>query len=172
MNEVIKNLLTRRSVRAFTDEHIKQEDLNIIVKTALYAPSGCNMQTWRFTVVKNRDKIQKLAAAAGKALGRPDYDFYRPDVLIIPTNERESRWGVEDDACALENIFLAAHSLGIGSVWINQLRGICDEPEIRSILREWDIPDDHVIYGLAALGYAVSEPSQDVEKRGIVNIIE
>lgn len=66
----------------------------------------------------------------------------------------------------------AAHSLGIGSVWINQLRGICDEPEIRAILREWKIPDDHVIYGLAALGYAASEPSQDVEKRGIVNIIE
>ena len=172
MNEVIRNLLTRRSVRSFTEEHIKREDLDLIIKTALYAPSGCNMQTWQFTVVTDRLKIQRLAAAVGKVLGREGYDFYSPDVLIIPTNERESRWGMEDDACALENIFLAAHSLGIGSVWINQLRGICDEPEIRAILREWKIPDDHVIYGLAALGYAASEPSQDVEKRGIVNRIE
>ena len=130
MNEVIRNLLTRRSVRSFTEEHIKREDLDLIIKTALYAPSGCNMQTWQFTVVTDRLKIQRLAAAVGKALGREGYDFYSPDVLIIPTNERESRWGMEDDACALENIFLAAHSLGIGSVWINQLRGICDEPEI------------------------------------------
>ena len=61
--------------------------------------------------------------------------------------------------------------LGIGSVWINQLRGICDEPEIRAILREWKIPDDHVIYGLAALGYAASEPCR-MWKKGIVNIIE
>ena len=98
MNEVIRNLLTRRSVRSFTEEHIKREDLDLIIKTALYAPSGCNMQTWQFTVVTDRLKIQRLAAAVGKALGREGYDFYSPDVLIIPTNERESRWGMEDDA--------------------------------------------------------------------------
>lgn len=172
MNEVIKNLLTRRSVRSFTDRRIKREDLELILKAALYAPSGCNMQTWRFTAVTDREKIRALSELIGEKLGREDYDFYNPDVIILPSNERDSRWGVEDNACALENIFLAAHSLGIGSVWINQLRGLCDDPEIRKLLREWGIPDDHVVYGLAALGYAAEEPSQDVGKKGIVNIID
>ena len=172
MNEVIKNLLTRRSVRSFTDKRIKREDLELILKAALYAPSGCNMQTWRFTAVTDSEKIRALSELIGEKLGREDYDFYNPDVIILPSNERDSRWGVEDNACALENIFLAAHSLGIGSVWINQLRGLCDDPEIRKLLREWGIPDDHVVYGLAALGYAAEEPSQDVEKKGIVNIID
>ena len=58
------------------------------------------------------------------------------------------------NACAMENIFLAAHSLGIGSVWINQLQGICDEPSIREILNDFGIPADHIVYGMAALGYA------------------
>ena len=172
MNSVMENLLTRRSVRAFEKKEIPADELDQILQAALYAPSGMGRQTWQFTVVTDREKIQKLAAVVKKELNRPGYDMYAPEVIIIPSNERDNRFGKEDNACALENIFLAAHSLGIGSVWINQLRGICDKPEIRAILREWKIPDDHVIYGLAALGYAASEPSQDVEKRGIVNIIE
>ena len=170
MNEVIKNLLTRRSVRSFTDKRIKREDLELILKAALYAPSGCNMQTWRFTAVTDREKIRALSELIGEKLGREDYDFYNPDVIILPSNERDSRWGVEDNACALENIFLAAHNTR--SSVINQLRGLCDDPEIRKLLREWGIPDGHVVYGLAALGYAAEEPSQDVEKTGIVNIID
>ena len=92
-------------------------------------------------------------------------------MLIIPSNERESRWGREDNACALENIFLAAHALGIGSVWINQLQGICDVPEIRAMLHEFGIPENHVVYGMAALGYAKEEPENDITKTGRIHIV-
>jgi nitroreductase len=78
---------------------------------------------------------------------------------------------MEDNACALENIFLAAHSLGIGSVWINQLRHCCDEAEVRAILEEWGIPEDHVVYGIAALGYQDGEPLGEVEKKGVIKIV-
>ena len=172
MKEAIENLLTRRSVRAFTEKQIAKEDLDIILKAALYAPSGMNQQTWQFTAVTNREKIQTLADAVGKALNRENYNFYKPAVLVIPSNERESRWGKEDNACALENIFLAAHALGIGSVWINQLQTICDEPEIRSILQTFGVPDSHVVYGMAALGYAAEPPKKDVLKTGIVKIVD
>ena len=173
MNSVIENMLTRRSVRKFTEQKISSEDLDMILKTGIYAPSGMNMQTIRLTAVTDRKKIQKLAELTGCKLGREGYDFYKPDVLIIPTKERESRWGVEDNACAMENMFLAAHSLGIGSVWINQLRDVCDEPEVRGLLREWGIPDDHVIYGAAALGYAAEgSVNESPEKTGVINIVE
>ena len=62
--------------------------------------------------------------------------MYNPQVLLVPSNERENPHGMEDNACALENIFLAAHSFGIGSVWINQLRDICEEEEVRDILTD------------------------------------
>lgn len=172
MNEVIRNLLTRRSVRKFTDKKIPGTELEVLLKVACAAPSGMNKQTWQFTLVTDEAKIQKLAAEVGKALDRENYDIYKPAALIIPSNLKESPWGVEDNACALENIFLAAHSLGIGSVWINQLRHCCDMPEVRAILTEWGIPEDHAVYGIAALGYQDGEPLGEVEKKGVINIVE
>ena len=124
MNETLQTIFTRRSIRSFTDQPISKEHLDLLVQAALCAPSGMGLQTWQFTVVSSREKIDRLAQVIGKTLNRENYDMYRPAALIIPSNEKESRFGKEDDACAMENIFLAAHSLGIGSVWINQLQGI------------------------------------------------
>lgn len=171
MNNVIENLLTRRSIRAFLEKPISEEDLNLILKTAVYAPSGMNKQSWKFTAVTDRTKIQKLAAAIAKEIGSENYDMFNPEVLIIPSNDKNFVLGREDNACALENIFLAAHSLGIGSVWINQLRNICDVPPIRAILDEFQIPADHVVYGMASLGYPAETPSQEVRKTGKIHII-
>ena len=77
-------------------------------------------------------------------------DSTLPDnrTLLLPVN-----FGKEDNACAMENIFLAAHSLGVGSVWINQLNGISDRLAVREVLTELSVPADHVVYGMAALGY-------------------
>lgn len=172
MNPVMENLLTRRSVRAFQEKEIPAQELEQILEAARYAPSGMGRQTWKFTAVVNPEKIQQLASAICKELDRSGYDMYRPQVLIIPSNEADSRFGKEDNACALENIFLAAWSFGIGSVWINQLQNICDRPAIRSILTEWSIPENHVVYGMAALGYPASSEKKEVEKIGKTAIIK
>lgn len=171
MNSVMENLLTRRSVRAFSDREIHAEELNQILKAAKYAPSGRNLQTWQFTAILDQEKIERLAAVIAKELAREGYDMYKPRVLIIPSNEKDSPYGMEDNACALENIFLAAHSFGIGSVWINQLRDICDRPSVRSLLSQWGVPDDHTVYGMAALGYPASVSEKAVEKKGKIVIV-
>ena len=171
MNETIQTILTRRSTRKFLNKPIPKEDLDLLIQAALHATSGMGKQTWQFTVVKNRAKIQELAAAIAVVLGREGYDMYAPEVLIIPSNEADSRFGKEDNACALENIFLAAHSLGIGSVWINQLQGICGDPRIREILTAFGIPENHVVYGLAALGYPDDVKSHK-ERIGKVAVVE
>ena len=99
--------MTRRSVRAFQEKAIPADQLQAILETARFAPSGMGRQTWKFTAVTNREKIQKLAAAISKELGREGYNMYQPEVLIIPSNDVESPFGKEDNACALENIFIA-----------------------------------------------------------------
>lgn len=172
MNQIMENLLTRRSVRAFMEKPVPREEVDQLVKAALYAPSGKGLQTWKFTVILDPVKIQKLASAIGEELGRTGYTMYNPQVLIIPSNEKDSPFGKEDNACALENIFLAAHSFGIGSVWINQLRDICDVPAIRLVLDGFDIPAGHVVYGMAALGYPAAAPDIEVRKTGAVRFIE
>lgn len=152
MNETMKTILERRSVRNFTQEPISEEILNNLVNAAMHAPSGMCKKTWKFTVITNSDAIKKLTQTIKKVLNREVYNMYNPTAIIIPSNERDSAWGRDDNACSLQNIFLAAHSYGVGSVWINQLSNICDEPEIRNLLTEFEIPENHIVYGIAALG--------------------
>ena len=153
MNETMNVILSRRSTRKFTAEPISDEIMQQLVEAALHAPSGMGQKTWKFIAITDKSAIHTLAAAIAAQLGREGYNMYDPTALIIPTNRRDSRFGREDNACALQNIFLAAESFGVGSVWINQLQGICDEPGIRPVLRKLGVPDDHVVFGMAALGY-------------------
>lgn len=169
MNEVFNNILTRRSCRSYTDREIAPSDLELILKAGIYAPSGMDRQTWQFTVVRRREHIQALAKVTGSALGRDaDYDFYDPKVIILVSNEKENSNGLADAACAIENMFLMAHSLGIGSCWINQLKGICDMPQIRRELQKLNIPDNHVVWGIVDLGYAKEPPKEPVKNEKVI----
>ena len=157
MNEVIANIYNRKSCRSFLNKNISENDLKAIVCAGVKAPSAMNMQTWHFTVLQDKFLISKLAKTIGKVLNREGYDFYKPDALIITSNEKSNKNGDLDCACALQNMFLAAESLGIGSVWINQLKGICDNAEIRKVLNELKVPKTHDVYGMAAIGYPASK---------------
>jgi len=164
MNETIMKIMSRRSTRRFLDKPISKEDLVIITDAARYAPSARNRQLWQFTVVQNPDVLLRLAKAVGMALGDTNYNFYCPNALVITSNERDFPFGEYDNACALENMFLAAHALGIGSVWINQLQATCDDASVRAILTEIGIPESHIAHGCAALGYpAADSPARSVK---------
>lgn len=103
-NEVIQNILTRCSVRAYDDRPVEREKIDTLLQCAVHAPSAMNRQTWHFSAVLNREKIAKLTAAVGKALGNEKYDMYKPAVLIIPSNELIGDTGITswDNACALK----------------------------------------------------------------------
>lgn len=96
-----------------------------------------------------------------------------PPTLVIVSNEPTQWWAAMDCACTLENIFLAAKSLGIGSCWINQLGQTCDDPDVRAFLTKLGVPESHKVYGCAALGYAPADaPVKEKKvKEGTVTII-
>lgn len=173
MNEVLQNILTRRSVRTFKEEQIKAEELDLILKAGTYAPSGMNKQSWQFTVVQNKEKIELLAKVVSEALSRDaGYNFYAPPTLIMLSNEKDNVNGLADCACALENIFLMANSLGIGSCWINQLRTICDEKEVREVLTSFGIPENHIVWGMASIGYPNSVAKGHERNDGVVKFVK
>lgn len=70
----------------------------------------------------------------------------------------------------LENIFLRATDLGVGSCWINQARDICDDERVRPLLREFGVPDTHICWGIAILGYPAAEPRTKIHREGTFNI--
>jgi nitroreductase len=174
MNPVLENIYTRRSIRSFTEEKINKEDLDLILKAAISAPSGMNKQSFRFTVIRNKEKMSELAREIAVELERDveKYNFFLPDVLILVSDDRENSNGLADCACAQENIFLSAHSLGIGSVWINQLKLICDKPKIRALLDEYEIPESHIVWGMAALGYPKDNILVDKERKAVIHYID
>lgn len=76
MKDVITTILERRSCRSFTEESVSEEQIKTLLDCALAAPSGRGLQTWKFTAVLNREKIQKLAQAVAHALHLEDYSMY------------------------------------------------------------------------------------------------
>lgn len=172
IEQCMELLTTRHSIRKFSDKPICKDDLKTIVSAGTYAPSAKNRQTWQFTVTQNEALIAELCSAIEAVLERKGYDMYCPKALILTSNLRENRHAAEDNACALQNMFLAAHALGIGSVWINQLKGICDDPRIRKVLDKLQIPADHIVCGMCALGYAAEEPRITVKKQEVIKFID
>lgn len=166
MSQVFENIKTRRSVRSYQDTQIPREQLEQILTAGLYAPSGKNSQLCQFTVVQGKEKLEALRNAIAKALQNPDYHhFYNAPTLVMVSAPKDYALAVPDCAVALENMFLAAHDLKLGSVWINQLGGICDQPEVRALLTKYGVPENHNIYGSAAIGYPAVEVAPDRETR-------
>lgn len=171
LNPIIQSIFNRHSVRDFTDEMIPRAKLEMILKAGIYAPSGHNMQTWKFTVMQDakmiadfKSTVQKVAKEKGVYV----YGFNNPSTLILVSNDRRNENGIQDSACAAENIMLAANSYGIGSVWLNPLKTICDEPEIRELLDSYGIPKTHIVWSTVALGYPSKEPTVLAKKMGVI----
>lgn len=171
MNEIMQNILTRRSVRAFRPDQVKDEDLEQILQAGLYAPSAMNRQTWQFTVVQGEDHLQTLTKVMQKALNNPNYNFYQPPTLILVSNVRENGNAFADTGCAMENMLLAAHSLGLATVWINQLKDTCDLPEVRRVLDGFGVPASHIVCATVALGYAKEPLPAARERVGVVKYV-
>jgi nitroreductase len=92
---------------------------------------------------------------------------------VITAYDKNSLVGNFDCSAALENIFLAAHSLNIGSCWVHVLAIVGDDPKVRSVLTELGIPENYSIFATAALGFnGGQEPKTPPRKEGTVNIVK
>lgn len=175
LNPVMRAILNRKSIRNFLEKRIPKDILTMIVKAGIQAPSGHNLQTWHFTVITNHEKIQALKALMQKTSKAKNVYFYgmdQPDVFIIISNDRRNDNAIQDCSVAAENIMLAAASYGIGSVWINVLKHIGNEPEVRNMLTELGIPEKHDVWASIAMGYPDGEPNPIARKMNVVSWVE
>lgn len=173
MNEVIQNILTRRSWRSYQSRQIDDEQLEAILQCGLYAPSAMNQQSWHFTVLQNRELIDKLTKGCQQMMGIQHDPFYGAPTLVLVTGREGNIAPVADCALAMENMFLAAASLGIGSCWINCLgRYLATEPG-KAFAREIGIPEGYQGVGCVILGLPQGEAPQPKERAtGTVNILK
>lgn len=160
LNPVMQTILSRRSIRKFEDKDIPRTILDMILKAGYHAPSGHNMQSWRFTVLTQEDDIVKLKELTRIAAEKNKVHFYgfeNPKALILVSNDERNINGCQDASCAAENIMLAAWSYGVGSVWLNPFKTLRNAEPIRDLFDSYDIPTSHVIWVAIALGYPFSD---------------
>ena len=154
MNEVIRALLERRSVRSYRPEAITEEELSAILNAGLYAPSGMNRQVAVMVAVEDRATRDKLAAMNAAVMGGEGDPFYgAPTALVALADRARSRTAFEDGCLVMQNLMLAAHSLGIGSCWIHRAKEVFETEEGRALLEKWGLTGDYVGIGNCILGY-------------------
>jgi len=185
MNETINTILARRSVRKYSDEQIKENELDLIIKAGLFAPSGCNAQPWHFTVVQNKELIKNLNIDAKKELlkaenetfrtlaANEDFDiFYNAPTIIVISGEKNAPVPQTDCAAATENMLLAAESLNIGTCWIGLVGYLFRSNNAEKYIKLLKIPQGYEPYYAITLGYKVEETQQaPPRKENTVNYI-
>lgn len=174
-NPVVNAIHSRRSVRKFTEQEISHEVLERIVECGIHAPSGHNMQSWHFAVITNGDMISEIKNVTREVAERKRVYFYgfdNPRALVMISNDRRNPYGIQDSSCAAQNIMLAAYSYGLGSVWLNPLMTLCDEPEIRDVLNRCGVPECYNVWAMIALGYPANDPAPLAKKKNVVSWIE
>jgi len=148
----IENILTRRSVRKFSDRPISEEDLRTILTAGMSGPSCVNARDWSFLVTRDPELLVRMA----EANGRPAEPLKKAALGILVLGDLERAFSrapdywIIDAAIAAENMVLAAHALGIGSVWL----GTYPQTERVEKLRElFSLPDTAVPHSIIAFGY-------------------
>lgn len=152
--EFLDMLLTRRSVRAYKPDPVPEALLEEVLRAGTYAPTGGGRQSPVLVAVTDkaaRDEISRLNAAV---MGKDTDPYYGAPVLVLALADPASNTWVEDASCALENMMLAAHALGLGSVWVHREREIFDSEAGKALLRAWGLPETLRGVGAIALGYA------------------
>lgn len=168
--EVIEAIKTRRSIRRYKPRPVKEEDIQTVLEAARWAPSWRNTQCWRFVVVQDSEVKNKLADTLRYATGgeNPSAPAIRSAPVVIvacaelgksgylkgetvtPATDKGD-WFMFDVALAMQNLVLAAQSLGLGTVHV----GLFDAREAADVI---GLPEGVVCVEMTPLGYPDEEP--------------
>ncbi len=155
MNDIIKAMEERRSIRNFKAEMPKKADIEEIIEAGLYAASGRGAQAAITIAVTNREFRDKLAEVNRKIGGWDEgFDpFYGAPVILIVLGNKERATNLYDGSLVIGNMMLAAHSLGLGSIWIHRAKEEFEMNEYKKLLSDLGIKGDFEGIGHCAVGY-------------------
>ena len=166
MNEVLKAMKERRSIRKFKPDMPRKEDLDQIIEAGLYAPSGMGRQSAMILAVTNKEMRDKLSAANAAVFGKEGFDpFYGAPVILVVLANKEIMTYVYDGSLVMGNLLLAAHSLGLGSIWIHRAQQEFEMDEYKELLKELGVEGEWEGIGHCAIGYIDGEAPQAAERK-------
>ena len=154
MNEVMKALIERRSIRKFKPEMPRKEDLEQIIEAGLYAPSARGMQPTIIVAVTDKETRDRLSRTNAEIWGREDFDpFYGAPAILIVLAQKDWPNRVYDGSLVMGNMMLAAHALGLGGIWIHRAKQEFEMDEWKEWLKSIGVEGDWEGIGHCAVGY-------------------
>lgn len=175
MNTTMNDLLTRRSVRSYTEEVPSREVIEEICKAGTYAPTGMNRQAPIIIAVTNREVRDQLSRLNAGVMGADNDPFYgAPVVLVVLADSTAAMTWKEDGSLVMGNLLNAAHAKGLGSCWIHRAKEVFETEEGKAILAGLGIDTSkYVGIGNCILGYVKGDyPEARPRKENYVYWIE
>lgn len=159
MNEVLKAIKERRSIRKFKPDMPERKDIDAVIEAGLYAASGKGTQSPIIIAVTNKELRDKISHDNCKIGGWDEsFDpFYGAPVILIVLAPEDNFNNVRDGSLVLGNMMLAAHSLGLGSIWINRAYEEFLTDDYRKLLADLGITGKYIGVGHCALGFIDGE---------------
>jgi len=170
-NPVLNAIRERRSIRKYEPTAVLTEVVDQLLYAAAMSPTAMNKQEWEFIVVTDRKTINDLSVRVKKQMGligyaqkfaerftsKEDLIFYSAPLLVIVTAPKDNEWAHIDCGILAQTMFLAAHSLGLGSCYIGFARTLNKDADALKML---GVPPEGEIVAPLIFGYAA-------EKKGL-----
>ena len=169
-NQVVDCIMSRRSIRAYKPEQIKDEELKTILECAINAPSARNSQPWEIRVMQNKEAIENLnkEVIADMIEKRPEAKerfadenasvFFHAPTLLVVAYDTTQYWGQSDCGMLVQNVLLAAESMNIGSCAVGCCREYINSPKAADFVKSLNLPENYVVYLTVTLGYKDENP--------------
>ncbi|MDE5833530.1 MAG: nitroreductase [Desulfovibrio sp.] len=157
MNKVIENIETRRSCRKYKPDMPSRDLLAEIARAGTYAPSGKGSQSATIVVITDKATRDQLSAMNAKILKSAGDPFFGAPCLMLVLADPEIPTYIRDGSLAMGNLMLAAHSLGLGSCWINRAMEEFESAEGKDLLKKWGLPERLAGIGHCVLGWPATD---------------
>ena len=157
MNNAIETLMTRTSIRSFTDRPVSADTIEMLLRAGMAAPTAVNKQPWHFVVINDRAKLDELGGN-----GRQSQMWQESTLAIAVCGNMEKAlegpaqaFWIQDCSAATENILLAAHALGLGAVWTGCYPM---EERVANVSQVLNLPEHIVPLCVIVMGYPNEQP--------------
>lgn len=153
-NNTIELILSRRSCRSYLPAVPSRQELEAIVETARYAPNGRNRQVGHYFVITDQAllaHLTKLVSDKLEPFAQRDFRYAAPAMIVV-CSRKDCPSALQDAGCAMENMMLAATSLGLGSRWVNQMANLSDDPDLRALMAPLGLSDEERVCASLILG--------------------
>lgn len=163
MNQTIETIKSRRSCKSFTNEKVSSELVREILIAGTKAPSALNKQSASIICIETDEILNDLRKKLCEFVGKDPFYGARTVAIVVAKN---TKFAYQDASCVLENMFIAATSLGIGTCWINCLHDYFATEEGHSFKKNvLKLDDDQITVGTCAIGYPMDTNYPDKPRK-------